>query len=239
LVSDRAIYSAVLTNLHKDSYAFDWELTGIEDDLDKTGKLLSTFEKMRALWERANRNLNRAIRDKKRAEMRQCGVWDDVKECVDRVSFLHEETSALLKTKVLLESKLSKQLDLIQFYKESLEAKRSFWEDAEKQATGLLYRRPGEPVITRYGYCYIRTYRSRDDMVMLSLPFGTPCARLWMVGKEIADGERGRQQAERIIMGIEDEATQTFFRTESINEKKERFKMQCEEEGYKVRIYEC
>jgi ClpP class serine protease len=59
----------VLSFLHKESYGFDFELTGIEEDLDKTGKLLRTYAKMRELWEKANKNLQRAQRELKKAQM--------------------------------------------------------------------------------------------------------------------------------------------------------------------------
>ncbi len=234
MISDRSAYSFVLTHLHKDAFTYDWELSSIEEDLDKTGRLLATYEKMKDLWQRANRNLSRAIRDKKRAEMKQCGVWDDVLEVTDKVSFLHDETTALLKVKVLLDSKMSDHRQLITLRKEALELKRLEWIHAEHLATGFLYRKPGNPVITRYGYCFIRTYRVKDDMVMLSLPFGEPSAKVWMLGKEIADSERSRQHAERGLMGLEDEFTRKFFRDEANNAKRERYHMQQEEEGMKV-----
>jgi hypothetical protein len=64
MISDRSAYSIVLTHLHKDAFNFDWELTGIEEDLDQTGNFLATYEKMKSLWMRATQNLNMDIQEK-------------------------------------------------------------------------------------------------------------------------------------------------------------------------------
>jgi hypothetical protein len=42
MLAGRKMYSSVLEHLHKESYAFDAELEGIEQDLDRTGLLLAT-----------------------------------------------------------------------------------------------------------------------------------------------------------------------------------------------------
>ena len=103
LLTERAIYAIVLEFLHKESYGFDQELNEIERDLDKTGLLLTTFERMQELWKSANRIMAQANKDKMKAEMKQCGVWDDVKEAFEK---LHDETLSLLKVKFLYDSQL-------------------------------------------------------------------------------------------------------------------------------------
>jgi hypothetical protein len=103
-----------------------------------------------------------------------------------------------------------------------------------KLADGSLYRMPGNPVMTPYRYSITRTYQFKDDMVMVSLLFGNPSAKAWMLGKEIADAERARQHADCGLMHSEDEDTRHFFRNESRNAWNERQSMQREEEGPKV-----
>jgi hypothetical protein len=41
------------------------------------------------------------------------GVWDDVGECKDELSFVHDEMKSLLKEKVVLEAKLDEQVGLM------------------------------------------------------------------------------------------------------------------------------
>lgn len=118
--------------------------------------------------------------------------------------------------------------------KNMLKQKTDAWIHSENDKSAACYRRPGEPVLTRYGYGYIRVYRAHDDMCLISLPFGVPFARLWMTGAEICSHERARQHGERVMMGKEDDAMQSFYTKEKIICKKERFAMAKQEEGLKV-----
>jgi hypothetical protein len=92
LASAKQSYSDVLVSLHKDSYLLEIQLQELECDLDRTSKLLSTLAKMKRLLEQSNKIKMQALKEKKKAEMHQCGVWDDVKECHDRTSVVHDET---------------------------------------------------------------------------------------------------------------------------------------------------
>lgn len=42
------------------------------------------------------------------------GVWDDVNECKDELSFVHDEMKVLLKEKLMLEEKLDAQVNLLE-----------------------------------------------------------------------------------------------------------------------------
>lgn len=233
LLGDRVVFSRVLESLHKDSFGYDVELTGLEMDLDRTAKLLATYEKMEILWKQANRITAQAVKDKRKAELRLCGLWDDVKEAKDRLSFVHEETRSLLKVKFLLESKQEYHHRIVDERKAQLEKSKASLVDVEKAALALQYCMPGTPVITRYGDGFIRSYRSVDKMLLVSLGFGRPPAKLWIQSQEIIDADHARQQGEQLIMQMEDEYMKKFLTTESVLTKKERYLMQKEEEGMK------
>ena len=66
--------------------------------------------------------LSKAERDTKRADMNRCGVWDDVQEAHVHVSFLHDETAALLKAKFILDDKLDAVVQLVTQKKEFFKA---------------------------------------------------------------------------------------------------------------------
>ena len=233
LLSERAIYSILLEFLHKESYGYDQELNHIERDLTKTSLLLSTFDRMQTLWKSASRIMAQANKDKLKAEMKQCGVWDDVKESLETTSFLHDETLNLLKIKYGFESQREGKLKLFKEQRMQLEEKRIKLEELQLASTRLVYCRPGDLVTTRYGDGIIRFYRKKDDMLLISLSFGEPQATLWMHASEIVNAERARQRGECYMMGVEDEHSTRFYRIERTNIKKEKYRMAAEEEGLK------
>ena len=230
LLTERTVYSIVLEFLHKESYGYDQELNEIERDLDKTGMLLATFEKMQELWKSANRIMAQANRDKMKAEMKQCGVWDDVKEAFERLSFLHDETLSLLKVKFFYDSQLEGTTQIFKEQQKIYEEKSTLLKDLQLQSTRLQYCRPGDLVQTRYGDGIIRQHR-HDDMLIISLSFGEPLATVIMPAEEIVVAERARQKGELFLMGIEDEQTQYYINTERKNCQRERWAMQEEEQG--------
>lgn len=231
LLTERTIFSIVLEFLHKESYGYDQELNEIERDLDKTGMLLATFEKMQELWKSANRIMAQANRDKMKAEMKQCGVWDDVKEAFERLSFLHDETLSLLKVKFLYDSELEGTRRTFEEQQKFYEEKSTLLKDLQLRSTRLQYCRPGDLVQTRYGDGIIRQHRQNDDMLVISLSFGEPLATVIIPAEEIVLPERARQKGEQFLMGIEDEQTQHYIRTERNNCQRERWAMQEEEQG--------
>ena len=66
----------------------------------------------------------------------------------------------------------------------------------------------------RFGYCQIVAYRKKDDMVMVTMPWGDPPAKAWLYAPEIVNKERGLQRGERLIMDQEDRAMHEFVERE-------------------------
>lgn len=220
-LNERSMFCEVLHSLHKGAFTFDTELTGLERDLDRTSKLLSTFEKMQKLWKHSNKILLQARRDLKRAEMRRCGVWGDVREANDQLSFIHDETKTLLKARLMFESRLdviekdvASRTNTLNHLDEKLKLDTS-------AASAFHACMPGLTITTRYGDALIRVYRERDHMVMCTLPFGEPPAKLWMHASAIIEQERARQQAETILMELEDEGTRSVTLKARAAEKRE------------------
>lgn len=235
LLSEREMFALVLESLHKDSYQFEAQLSELERDLDKTSKLMATFRSMQLLWQQANHIQNQAKRDKLKAEMARCGVWEAVRECQDVASMIKDETRSLLRVKLLMDAKLDNQLKTTQFRRQQYEASRLKHLEKEQHLSALMYCAPGRLVYTRYGQCYICYYRQTDDMLMVTLPFGKPAAKAYIHYKEVVALERSKQQAEALLMGAEDAATSAFQVAERIQLKKERYAMQRAELG--VREY--
>lgn len=234
MLSEREMFSFVLTALHKECYILDDDICGLEDDLTKTAKLIATFDSMKALWETASRILTKAKRDMKKAEMNHCGVWELVAENKEQLNFLHDESRQLIKAKVLIEANLKDTTELLNFRRIAFEDWREKWIEAEKEATNMLYRTPGLEVSTRYGNCIIRVYRQKDDMVMVTLPWDmVPPAKAWLYAKEISDRERSMQHGERLLMDLEDQNMHSFVNTERARMKRELFLMRKAEDGYK------
>ena len=232
-LNERSMYCEVLHHLHKAAFTFDAELTGLEKDLDRTSKLLATFDKMQKLWKHSNKILLQARRDLKRSEMRRCGVWDDVREAKDMLSFIHDETKTLLKARLMFESRLDViERDVIRrtHTLDNLDVELK----QETMAAEAFYAcMPGATITTRYGDALIRVYRERDHMVMCSLPFGEPPAKLWMHASVIIEQERARQQAETIQMQLEDEGTRSVTLKARAMERKELLAMRAAEGNLK------
>lgn len=62
--------------------------------------------------------LKKAERECKKADMNRCGVWDDVREAHENVSFLHDETASLLKAKFVLDDNIGSVAALVKQKKE-------------------------------------------------------------------------------------------------------------------------
>ena len=88
----------------------------------------------------------------------------------DRVSFLHDETNTLLKTKYLLDTKTDALVDRMEKKKEVLVGLKQLYVDAHATAQATAFLQPGEPVISRYGYGYILAHRGSDDMLQVGDP---------------------------------------------------------------------
>lgn len=237
LLNEQQLFSGVLETLHKDSYSFDHQLNEIEKDLDRTSRLLHTFESMQLLWQQGTMIQNQAKREKMRAEMRRVGVWDDVKECYDRTSFLRDETRELLKAKLVLDAKKMEATKSVEFTSITLQKAIDEYNKAEKLSRNLKYCKPGNLVYTKYGQCAVISYRQKDDMLLVNLPFCSPSAKAYIHYRDVVDFESARQQGERLLMGVEDDLVHRVVNAEKIIMKKERYQMQKEEDGLK-RLYE-
>ena len=101
---------------------------------------------------------------------------------------------------------------------------------AYRNAQSTFYLQPGEPVITRYGYGYIVAHREDDDMLLVTLPFCQPPARVYVLTREVFDNERGRQQGEGKLMEIEDRVSRKARHVELLRVKRENFLMSLEED---------
>lgn len=237
LLTELDVFAQVLNALHKESYHFESQLTDLEKDLDRTSKLLSTFQSMKLLWQQASLIQSQALRDKKKAEMNTVGLWADVKECQDRTTILHDETRTLLRFKLITDSKLDYQQKSVKVRSANLDDLRRKHDAVSLRAESLRYCKPGNLVYTKFGQCYVTAFRQKDDMLLIVLPFGAPPAKLYMHYKQVVDFERAKQHAERLLMDVEDAATARFVSTERILIKKELYGMRREEEGMR-RYYE-
>jgi len=226
------VFAQVLDSLHKDSYLFETTLSDLEKDLDRTSKLLGTYNRMQALWSQASLILSQAKREKAKADMNRVGLWADVKECQDRTTVLHDETRTLLRFKLTTDSKLdyqSRSVDTRTVNVADCHRKRV---EAQYKAESLHYCMPGNLVyVPMFGQCFITAFRQKDDMLMILLPFGHPPAKAFVHYKQVIELERSKQQGERLLMGIEDQQMGTFMRAERITVKKELYAMRREEEG--------
>jgi hypothetical protein len=231
LLTELDVFAHVLDALHKESYLFEAQLSDLEKDLDRTSKLLNTFQSMKLLWQQASLIQSQARRDKMKAEMNTVGLWASVKECQDRTTILHDETRTLLRFKLITDSKLDYQQRSAKIRTANLADLRRKHEEISRKAESLRYCQPGNLVYTRYGQCYITAFRQKDDMLLILLPFGNPPAKAYIHYKEVVDLERSKQQAERLLMEVEDASTRRFLAAERVGIKKELYLMRREEEG--------
>jgi hypothetical protein len=231
LLHDRDVYSAVLDSLHRESYVLEVQLQDLEADLDKSSKLISTFDSMQRLWQQASLITNQAKKDFMKSEMAKVGVWDDVKELFDKSTFVHDEMKSLLKTKYLVESKKDKLLNIFEFKQTKYKEYLTTFEKKNDLLYALKYVMPGNMVMTKFGQVYVISYREKDDMVLVNLPFGKPLAKAYLYYKDIVEYERSLQKAEEMVMGLEDEHMKRFLHDERTNTRRERYQMQREEES--------
>ena len=236
-LAEQSLFSDVLTALHRSSFSFEIELDDLEGDMDKTAKLLKTYDIMEKLWMQASRIERQAGRDRKKAEMRHCGLWADVKEQGDVNTFIREETRALLKMKMTYECKYQDTVVAIGDCRSVVATAYSTFIDTESDVNYLLYCKPGNYVNTRYGFGRICSYRALDQMILIVLPFGQPSAKLWIHSKEVVHAERSQQHGERMLMDLEDNYMRKITNIEQNLMRKELFLMRNEEVGLKEYLH--
>lgn len=237
LQSQRDLYAAVLETLHRDSFVLEMELQDLEADLDRTSKLLATFDHMQRLWQQASLILHQAKKDKMRAEMARAGLWEDVQEQFDRVQIIHDQMRQLLKTKVLTEATLESFAKDVQLKEKQLRITQDLFKKQHDMHLMLSYVKPGNLVRTKlFGMVVVSMFRSRDDMVLVLLPFGNPPARAFLYYKEILDYEHQLQSNERKLMEQEDISLKQLYVAEKERWREERRLMQREEENNR-RVY--
>lgn len=229
LLNERAQLVEDLKCLHESSFRLDNEMARLERDLNRCYELLNTKHAVLSIYDEARKVLERAKKEKRSAEARFAGKWDDVKDAADALDFVHDDTRALLRHKFLCDLKLRTQSDEVERLHDVIAETRHIYESTEARTDFLLYCRPGNMVLTRYGEGLIRGYRDRDHMLLVSLSFGRPPAKLWIKGDELVWSSKARQQAERLLMAREDEAMQDFCNEEKIIIKRELFAMRLED----------
>ena len=229
LLNERAKLADQLKSLHQSSFRYDNEMARLERDLNRCINLLNTKQTVVNLFNEAKKVLERAKKDKRSAEARFAGKWDDVKEAADALDFIHDDTRALLRHKFLCDLKLQTQSEEVERLHDVVAHTKTMFESYEARVDSLLYCRPGNRIWTRYGEGLIRGYRDRDGMLLVTLRFGRPPAKLWITGEEVMWACKARQQAERLLMAQEDDAMQTFLSEERTQMKRELFAMRLEE----------
>lgn len=229
LMSDRTLYSAVLASLHRESYLFENTLTRLEEDLERTGLLLETYHKMYVIWSKANSILLEAQREKKRCEMRKCGLWDEIAELKDKWTVLHEETKDLIRIKFLHDMQIEDLDTALKKAREISGYRHVKWVTEELHAREIEYCQPGNVVHTRFGNGKILMYRPVDQMLMIVLPFGVPQARIYMPAWEIINSDRSKQKAEILLMQQEDNFQKRNYAIEKSARLKELYQMRGEE----------
>ena len=229
LLADRALYSAVLGSLHKESFTFENSLDVLEQDLERTGMLLDTYRKMYVIWSKANSILLEAQREKKRCEMRRCGLWDEISELKDDWTVLHAETKELIKIKYLHDVQISDLESALTKAREMSVARKEKWKIEESHAREIEYCQPGNDVQSRFGPGKVVMYRHDDQMLMVQLTFGNPLARLFIPAWDVINCERSKQNGEMLLMKQEDENQKQNNLIENSQRLKELYQMRREE----------
>ena len=66
--------------------------------------------------------LHRSKRDKRAAEVRFAGKWDDVKEASDTFNLLHDDTRSLLRIKFFTDLKLKTQTEVVEVFFDQIDS---------------------------------------------------------------------------------------------------------------------
>jgi hypothetical protein len=235
LLHDQAMYCTILSSLHKESFIREHELVLVEQDLERTGKMLETYQKMYKLWAHANEILKRATEEKKRAEMRRCGLWEEIAELRDEHTIIHAETRELLKIKFTHDIQVNDLVTALTRGKEMVSKMKLLWDEELQHSDAFQYCMPGSVVELRYGLCEVIMYRHVDQMLMVLLPFGNPPARGWVQAREVIHRERNKQAGERLLMALEDDKLKAFYSAERKGYLKELYQMRLEERACRLR----
>ncbi len=229
-MSERTIYASVLGILHRESFVNEIEFERLERDLDRTGRMLSIYAYMMNLWSKATKILEEAKRELKRCEMRRCGLWESVRESQEALAVIKDQTRELLKLKYIYDNQLEKVEEDLRNRRIVYDKQLALWNKHKDEAAVMLYCKPGEPVWTRYGWATVVQCRFADQMLFVTLGFGSPPARAWIRADEVVQEARSREQAELMHMDLEDRERKRFYSAERTQMKLELALMRAEEE---------
>jgi len=98
--------------------------------------------------------------------------------------------------KFLIDTKLDEVVKMLEHKRVMLETNKVTYTTSMHDAQQYQYCVPGDPIYTKYGFGIIRMYRPEDKMVLCTLPFGEPAAKLWIKLDEVMKAEQARQRAE-------------------------------------------
>jgi hypothetical protein len=234
LMMERTVYSTVLGWFHKESFTNEIEFDRLEKDLDRTGRMLQIYDYMERLWQKASKVLAESKRELKRTEMRRCGLWESVREAREELVIIRDQTRELLKLKYTYESQLAATEEDLGRRQQVMKQVTLEWEKYSGEAAIMLYCMPGESVLTRYGWATVIQCRFSDQMLFVTLEFGSPRARAWIRADTVINEARSREKAETLVMGMEDATRQRFYVQERVGVRRELYLMRGEEERTRV-----
>ncbi|CAM9946768.1 unnamed protein product, partial [Ectocarpus sp. 8 AP-2014] len=92
------------------------------------------------------------------------------------------------------------------------------------------YTKRDSQVVTPIGWATVNSYREEDQMLIVTLPFCRPSARMWIPVEKVWQRDRAGQQAESVGMEAEDIHCRLVYRTERVTMTRERGHMLTEEQ---------
>jgi hypothetical protein len=234
LLLDNKRYLERLQTLHAEVYFQDANLQNLEQDLDKTSKLLIAYQRMLKLWKESNQILDKAVSERIRIQTYHDYMLKVSLAALDRVNTIHAKLHEQLQRKIAIEPKVSIFEITLVSQQEKLKTQISVLKQTTTSTRMVEYCQPGNAVLLKYGFGTVISYRVKDDMCLVLLEFGFPRAKCWVTGTEIFRVEQLRQNKECDRMKEEERKIRHFVTKERRLEKDESAKMLKEDLSLKV-----
>lgn len=231
LAIEKKNLTSSLNNLYKISKNFSNELNSIETNLYKCDNIINLNKKLNNVLHYNKLNKNITLKLLKKNNLLLLPISNNIKKYNNKLFLLNYNIKNLIKKKVLLEDNINVIKNILvnkyNLYNKYIKINKNFSNILNK----LNYCMPGNFVNTKlFGIVSIISYRIKDDMILISLPFGpTNLFKAYLKLDEVIAYEKSLQLNELKLMENEDLLVKNLNMNEKLIKKNEIYLMSKEE----------
>eukprot|EP00752_Nemacystus_decipiens_P010357 g9227.t1 len=235
---ERVEFSQVIKRAHSDIPLLELTTSRAEAELGECQRMLE----MRKDADRRHRHWQDVLAevnvDLTHAEMRLAGQDFMVATANAKLRDATEQLRDVLLHRLRSEARIAEMEKRLAVVKEN---RQKYAEDHARLTHEIdlfYYTKRDSHVVTPIGWATVNSYREEDQMLVVTLPFCRPSARMWIPVEKVWQLDRAGQQAESVGMAAEDVQCHLLYRNERVTIARECGQMLTEERATKEMMRE-